>query len=181
MSQDTQPPAPSAPGAGASTPPPPEPPSNTWRVVPFQPWIDPRERHTPCEVCGTYEDVRRLVVAQIMPHALCVPCEQELHRTHTDKYDPSHKAEIRWQAAEAVLNGLSFDASAVLYTAGDDESMAYRAAKVATERAYALRQEVYDTWLGALALVQERRLREATYAVDHAADVVLGKFRKSQE
>ena len=166
MSQDTQPPAPSAPGAGASTPP---------------LYTDPFERRTPCEVCGTYEDVGRVLVARIMPHALCVPCEQEIHRTHTDKYDPSHKAEIRWQAAEYVLAGLSFDASAVLYTAGDDESMAYRAAKVAVERAYALRQEVYDNWLGALALVQERRLREATDKIDQAADAVLDKFRKSQE
>lgn len=173
MSQDTQPPAPSAPGAGASTPPPPEP--------GYRFWIDPRLGRTPCEVCGTYEDVRRLVVARVMSHALCTPCEQEVLRTVTDKYDPARKLEIRWQTAEAVLNGLSFGASAVLYTAGDDESMAYRAAKVAVERAYALRQEVYDNWLGALALVQERRLREATNKIDQAADAVLDKFRKSQE
>lgn len=32
MSQDTQPPAPSAPGAGASTPPPPEPPVQERRL-----------------------------------------------------------------------------------------------------------------------------------------------------
>ena len=171
MSQDTQPPAPSAPGAGASTPPQPS----------DYKFFDPRERRTPCEVCGTYEGVGRRIACHMGVHALCTPCEQEVLRTATDKYDPDYKVEIRWQAAEAVLNRLSFDAQAVLYTAGDDESMAYRAAKVAVERAYALRQEVYDNWLGALALVQERRLREATDAVDHAADVMLGKFRKSLE
>lgn len=175
MSQDTQPPAPSAPGAGASTPPP-KPSDNGYRF-----WIDPRLGRTSCEVCGTYEGVGRLTVCDLMVHALCVPCEQEVLRTATDKYDPDYKQEIRWQAAEHVLSSLSFGASAVLYTAGDDESMAYRAAKVAVERAYALRQEVYDNWLGALALVQERRLREATNKIDQAADAVLDKFRKSQE